>query len=429
MKFRNILGIMSVVLIILSCSSASISKKDREMLETEAFSVLDEAIQDSDYFVRSRAIDAMRDIADPSFVPALIDALYDPDDIVVMKAARALGTIGDTTAIPDLEFTLAVDPNFTAQKASAVALYRLGMKEEALEFIRAGLADESGYNRDIMLNELTFARSDDFIPMYIDMLNDSVGSVRDDAINAISLRNAKQAVPHLMEALTDPYLLIRLHAIVAISKLGDEAQLREALDITQQEIEKMENGDLDNVIEFNEYQLDAYKLLLASTLLLELQDTTYLNFLYDLPVDLTSPTSLAATFFLASWGDENSIQKLSEFSDYWEVDIRSSVVELVSEIDEEWAWQLILKATQDPDDEVRETATRFLQFYDEKEVKEALINLLNDPNPDIKIEAALSLNELGDKNGIYALQPLLLDEDWYVKIDAAKVILLILQNK
>ena len=429
MKFRNIIGIMSVVLIILSCSSASIPKKDREMLETESFFVLDEAIQNSDYFVRSKAISAMRDIADPSFVPGLIDALYDPDDIVVMKAARALGTIGDTTAIPDLEFTLAVDPNFTAQKASAVALYRLGRKEEALEFIKKGLADKSGYNRDMMLNELTFARSDDFIPMYIDMLKDSVGSVRDDAIHAISLRKAKQAIPHLMEALTDSFLVIRAHAIVAISKIGDEAQLREALDITQQEIDKIENGDLENVISFNEYQLDAYKLLIASTLLVELEDTTYIDYLYDVPIDLTNPASMAATIFLANWGDENAIQKLDEFLDYWEVDVRNSIIELVSEIDEDWACQLILRATEDPDDEVRETAAQYLQFYDKKEVKETLTNMLNDPYPYIKIEAALSLNELGDKKGVYALQPLLLDEDWYVKINAAKAILLILQNR
>ncbi len=428
MKFRNILGIMSIFLILLSCSTAGISKKDREMLETEAFSVLNEALQDSDYFVRSRAVSAMRDIADPSFVPELIETLYDPDDIVVMKAARALGTIGDTTAIPDLEFTLAFDPNFTAQKASAVALYRLGRKEEALEFIKIGLADESSYNRDMMLNELTFARSDDFIPMYIDMLKDSNGSVRDDAINAISLRNAKEAVPHLMEALTDSFLLIRADAVVAISELGDESQLREAMNITQQEIKKVENGDLENVIEFDEYKLEAYKLLLAGTLLVELQDTTYISYLYDLSTGSTTPTSMVATIFLAHWGDEYAVQMVNDFLDHEEINVRNAVVEVVGDIDQDWAWQLLLRATQDPDDEVRETATRFLQFYDEKEVKEILINLLNDPNPNIKIEAALSLDELGDKNGVYILQPLLLVEDWYVKIAAARAILLILQN-
>jgi len=428
MKFRNILGFMSIFLILLSCSTAGISKKDREMLETEAFSVLNEALQDSDYFVRSRAVSAMRDIADPSFVPELIETLYDPDDIVVMKAARALGTIGDTTAIPDLEFTLAFDPNFTAQKASAVALYRLGRKEEALEFIKIGLADESSYNRDMMLNELTFARSDDFIPMYIDMLKDSNGSVRDDAINAISLRNAKEAVPHLMEALTDSFLLIRADAVVAISELGDESQLREAMNITQQEIKKVENGDLENVIEFDEYKLEAYKLLLAGTLLVELQDTTYISYLYDLSTGSTTPTSMVATIFLAHWGDEYAVQMVNDFLDHEEINVRNAVVEVVGDIDQDWAWQLLLRATQDPDDEVRETATRFLQFYDEKEVKEILINLLNDPNPNIKIETALSLNELGDKNGVYILQPLLLVEDWYVKIAAARAILLILEN-
>jgi len=429
MKFRNILGFMSIFLILLSCSTAGISKKDREMLETEAFSVLNEALQDNDYFVRSRAVSAMRDIADPSFVPGLIEALYDSDDIVVMKAARALGTIGDTTAIPDLEFTLAFDPNFTAQKASAVALYRLGKKEEALEFIKIGLADESSYNRDMMLNELTFARSDDFIPMYIDMLKDSNGSVRDDAINAISLLNAKEAVPHLMEALTDSFLLIRADAVVAISELGDESQLREAMNITQQEIKKIENGDLENVIEFDEYKLEAYKLLLAGTLLVELQDTTYLSYLYDLSRGPTTPTSMLATIFLAHRGDEYAVQMVNDFLDHEEFNVRNAVVQVVGDIEQDWAWQLLLRATQDPDDEVRETAIRFLQFYDEKEVKEILINLLNDPNPNIKIEAALSLNELGDKNGVYILQPLLLVEDWYVKIAAARAILLILQNQ
>ncbi len=428
MNARQKLLSLFLVILIVGCASG-ISKKERVGLQNEAKDVLKNAVLLDDYFVRSRAIDAMRDIADPSFVPGLIEALYDPDDIVVMKAARALGTIGDTTAIPDLEFTLAFDPNFTAQKASAVALYRLGRKEEALEFIKIGLADESSYNRDMMLNELTFARSDDFIPIYIDMLNDPAGSVRDDAINAISLRNAKEAVPHLLEALTDSFLLIRADAVVAISELGDESQLQEAMNITQQEIKKIENGDLDNVIEFDEYKLEAYKLLLAGTLLVGLQDTTYISYLYDLSTGSTTPTSMVATIFLAHWGDEYAVQMVNDFLDHEDFNIRNAVVEIVGDIDQDWAWQLLLRATQDPDDEVRETATRFLRFYNKKEVKETLTNLLNDPHPNIKIEAALSLNELGDKNGVFVLQPLLLVEDWYVKIEAARAILLILQNK
>ena len=128
MKSLQILLSLMMVVLLISCASG-ISKKDREMLHTEALVVLNSAIQLDDPYVKSEAVDAMRDVGDRSFVPGLLESLYDTDDIVVMKAARALGEIGDTTAIPELEFTLALDPDFTAQKASAVALYRLGEKD------------------------------------------------------------------------------------------------------------------------------------------------------------------------------------------------------------------------------------------------------------------------------------------------------------
>ncbi len=427
MNLRTILFATAAFIILIGCAGG-IPKEDRQILRTDSTAVLIEGIQMDDYLVKTKAIDAMRDIEDPSFVPALTEALYYHDDIVVMKAARALGAIGDTTTIPGLEFTLKFDPNFSAQKAAAVALYRLGKKEEALKFIKEGLQDESSFKRSMVLNELTFARSDDFLPMYIDMLKDSTGSVRDDAINAIALLNNKEAVPPLMDALRDSFLLIRADAIITISQIGDTSQIREAMQITSDEIDKMENGDLDSVIEFNEYKLDLYKNLRASTLLVELNDTTYLGYLYDESMAPMNPMSILSTIILANWGDETAVQMVGDFLNHDDVNIRESVIQILGEVHKDWAWQYIIEATKDTDDEVRETAVQLLQYYDEKEVKETLLELLNDPNPNIQIEAALSLNELGNKQGVYILQPLLGNDDWYIRINAARAILLILKT-
>jgi len=427
MHIKQVLLSLIVVVVIAGCASG-ISKKEKGMLQTEAINVLNDALLLDDYFVRSKAIDAMRDAEDRAFVPALLEALYDYDDIVVMKSARALGAIGDTTAIPDLEFTLAFDDNFTAQKASAVALYRLGKTDEALDFINTALNEQSSYNKSIMINELTFAWSDDFIPLYIKMLDDPSERVRDDAINALSLLDAKEAVPLLMKTLTDSSLLIRADAIATISELGDTSQTREAMDITQQELDMVENGELDSIVNFDEYKHDAYKILLASTLLIQLGDTTHISYLYEISLDLMNPTGILATIILANWGDKNAIEQVNGFLNMDDVNMRKSVVQIIGDLDKDWAWQFLIKATEDTDIEVRETATRFLRFYDEKEVKETLTAFLNDPDPNIQIEAALSLNELGDKIGVYVLKPLLENEDWYVKVKAAGAILMILKD-
>ncbi len=427
MNARQKLLPLFLIVLIVGCASG-ISKKVRIGLQNEAIDVLNNAVLLDDYFVRSKAIDAMRDSEDQSFVPALLDALYDYDDIIVMKASRALGALGDTVAIPDLEFTLAFDDNFTAQKASAVALYRLGKKDEALEFIKNALKNESSYNKGLMINELTFARSDDFIPMYIEMLDDPAESVKDDAINALSLREATQAIPNLMKTLTDSFLLVRADAIITIAQLGDTTQIREAMNITQKEIDRINNGELDLIVEFDEYKFNAYKILLASTLLTELDDTTHIGYLYELSREPMNPMSILATIMLADWGDTNAIEKVNGFLDMDEVNIRKSVVQIVGDIDKDWACKFLIKATKDPDIEVRETATRFLRFYDKKEVKEILTALLNDPSPEVQIEAALTLNDLGDKKGVFVLHPLLRSDDWYIKVEAAQAILTILKT-
>ncbi|HEX38053.1 MAG TPA: HEAT repeat domain-containing protein [Candidatus Cloacimonetes bacterium] len=364
MKISTIITILSVVIILIGCASG-ITKKDKEMLETEALAVLNDGMKHDDNYVKMNAADAMKEIADPSFVPALLEALYDADDIVVMKAARALGAIGDTTAIPDLELTLDFDPNFSAQKA-AVTLYRLGKKKEALEFIKDGLKDDSSFRRSIMLNELTFARSDDFIPLYIEMLDDPVGSVRKDAINAIALRNAREAVPHLMEALRDSFLVIRADAIIVIPQIGDTAHIRQAMDITEQEINNIEKGELDTIIEFDEYQLDIYRTLLASTLLIELQDTTYLGELYDKSMSPVNPVSILSTLVLADWGDEYAIKMVGDFLVHDEVHIREAIVDIIGDINKDWACQYLIQATNDPEENIRKHATRLLQFYNKK---------------------------------------------------------------
>ena len=200
------------------------------------------------------------------------------------------------------------------------------------------------------------------------------------------------------------------------------------MDITQQELDMVENGELDSIVNFDEYKHDAYKILLASTLLIQLGDTTHISYLYKISLDLMNPTGILATIILANWGDKNAIEQMNGFLNMDDVNMRKSVVQIIGDLDKDWAWQFLIKATEDTDIEVRETATRFLRFYDEKEVKETLTAFLNDPDPNIQIEAALSLNELGDKIGVYVLKPLLENEDWYVKVKAAGAILMILKD-
>ncbi len=430
MKSLQILLSLMMVVLLISCASG-ISKKGKGILQNNASTVLTDAFSNEEYFVLNDAVEAMGNSEDVSFVPLLTDALHDPDYIVRMQAARSLGNLGlrDTTAIISLKLVLNFDSEFAARKAAAVALYRLGEKELAMKFIKEALNDESGMIRSSMITETTFAKSDEFIPLYIERLKDEVGLVRDDAISALSFLDARSAVPQIMETIQDSFLLIRINAIATISDLGDSTQIREAMNITKAEIDKIEAGEMDNIFSFDENQFMAYKILYEGTLLLELDDATSTDYLWDITINPNTNLSALSTIILAQWGEEYAIELIEDFITHEDVNFRVNAVSILGRIDKEWVWRYLLMDRQDKDVEVRKVVAYALRFYNEKEVKEALVTMLEDPDPYVQIEASLSLNELGCKDGYHVLQAIMNNnEDWYIKVKAAEALYSIINS-
>lgn len=96
----------------------------------EAMPLLYQALEDSSPSVRRTAGDTLSDLGDPDAIPPMIKALADKNKLVRWRAARFLYEVGDERALPALQVA-ASDPEFEIQLQAKIAIERIERGEEA----------------------------------------------------------------------------------------------------------------------------------------------------------------------------------------------------------------------------------------------------------------------------------------------------------
>jgi eukaryotic-like serine/threonine-protein kinase len=105
--------------------------------DERAIGFLIDATRDSDWWVRERAVDALAEIGSPRALPSLLDLLRTGDERSLPTVARAIGKLGDPAVIPRL-MPLLASPSKEARLEIITALARL-VDDNSADAVRARL--------------------------------------------------------------------------------------------------------------------------------------------------------------------------------------------------------------------------------------------------------------------------------------------------
>ncbi|MCA2700030.1 MAG: HEAT repeat domain-containing protein [Microcystis sp. M179S2] len=189
----------------------------------EVVNELNQALEDSDWFVRWNAAEALGNIGSETAIPGLLKALEHSDRFVRGKAAEALGKISSETAIPGLLKALEHSDVYVRWKA-AEALGKIG-SETAIPGLLKALEDSNKDVRMYAAEALGKISSETAIPGLLKALEDSDRFVRGKAAEALGKIGSETAIPGLLKALKDSDKDVRSNAVVALGKIRSETAI------------------------------------------------------------------------------------------------------------------------------------------------------------------------------------------------------------
>ncbi len=187
------------------------------VMPDRAPALLLDALQDSDYHVRSNAVDQLEDLdytpalariealcADPhphvrqtalsaipnlgardQAIPLLLEALRDPHHLVREQAVRELDGLDCTSVLPRIE-ALCADPEPGVRQAALAAVDKLGTPDKAIPLLLGALVDPNSTVRFIAVNHLGRREQFTDAATFERMLEDPDKDVRECARSILS---------------------------------------------------------------------------------------------------------------------------------------------------------------------------------------------------------------------------------------------------
>ncbi len=335
----------------------------------EVVNELNQALKDSNWFVRVYAAEALAEIGSEAAIAGLLKALEHSDKYVRRYAAEALGKIGSETAIPVLLKALD-DSNIDVRRNAAEALGKIG-SETAIPVLLKALDDS---NIDVRRNAafaLAQIGSETAIPELLKALEYSDWGVRRKAAEALGNIGSETAIGGLLKALEDSDWYVRENAAEALGNIGSETAIPGLL----------------KALEYSDGFVSMY-----------------------------APAALGKI------GSETAIPgllKALEYSDYWSVRmgaadyfVRRKAAEALGYIGSETAIPGLLKALEDSDWYVRWNAAFALAEIGSETAIPELLEALKDSNKYVRSQAAEALGKISSETAMTELIKCLKNPDF-----------------
>ncbi|MDB9543971.1 HEAT repeat domain-containing protein [Microcystis aeruginosa CS-1036] len=292
-----------------------------------AIAGLVKALEDSDYDVSGSAAEALGKIGTETAIPGLLKALEDSDRFVRSNAVKALGNIGSETAIPGLLKALK-DSDWNVRWNAAFALGNIG-SETAIPGLLKALKDSDGYVRWKAAEALGKISSETAIPGLLKALKDSNSAVRWNAAEALGKIGSETAIPELLRALKDSNSAVRWNAAEALGKIGSETAIA---------------GLLKALKDSNEYVRSN-----AAFALGKIGSETAIAGLLKALEDSDELVRRNAAFALGEIGSETAIAGLLKALEDSNKDVRKNAAEALGKIGSEAAMTELIKCLKNPD--------------------------------------------------------------------------------
>ena len=322
---------------------------------TSAVDVLSEvAVDDSEWAVRARALEALIRIGDEQTQGLWLRQLRDDEENVrecILEAMSELPPSVLEPMLPDLLPKLH-DPNITI--------------------------------RQLMVGLVGSIRSDPVEQALVDSLKDSAADVRAQASSALGRFSQEDTVRALEQCLEDPESLVRGSAVRALGEIKDSTSIPALA-------QAFENAD------------DSYRDDIARALAgMKRNDLLALT---DLLMGLRSGEARAGVASaLGLKGDPRALGLLRAFLMDDEPLVRANAANAIGELASPETGGLLLPFLEDPDARVRAATVASLGRCQDGELANPLVPLLDDPDVAVGRQAALAIGQLGHPTGITHVQ-------------------------
>jgi HEAT repeat protein len=401
---------------------------------TASISRLQNALNDANCDVRSRAAEALGNIGSDAAIPALVQALNDANCDVRSRAAEALGNIGSNVAIPALVKALGyhdcVDQDCSVRymavyaldmlgsdmaipglmsvlgcpsigSSAAKALGRLGSDAAFLALVPA-LNHKNSYVRRHAAKALGNIGSDAATPALVQALNDAVFVVRSGAAEALGALGSDAALPALVQTLNDEDSHVCSRAAEALGNISSNA----AIPALVQALNHENSGVRHSVAEaLGNIGSDAAIPALVQTL-----------------NDEASHVRRIAAKALGNIGSDTALPALVQALYDADYDVRHSAAEALSKLGSDVAIPALVKALYDENSGVRHSAVYALGKLGSDAATPALMQALNHEDCDVRRIAANALGNIGSDAALPALVQALNHKNSYVRDNAAKAL-------
>ena len=339
------------------------------------------AFQEEDKLVRLGAAEALGRMRSERAVEPFVDALEDKDEFVRWIATKALGEIKSDKTSGTFVNMLGDESRFVRREA-AKALGGVG-SEETLDPLVSALSDEDEFVRKTAVESLGEIKSEKAAKTLINKLQDNSHLVRLEAAKALGMMKVRKAIAPLLFALGDENRFVRKEAANALGQLECEKVLDPLIRIFKSQDPFTRQGAVRALGQINPYGIPDC----ISDQIFEFID----NALKD---------------------EDKLVRKET-----------AKALQSLSESRSERAFESLIIALDNEDDEVRRLAAGSLNLFDCEKAIPPLVSALKSRDATVRRFAADTLGQIKSKK---ALQPLIailvFDNDGSVKEEAAKAL-------
>ena len=324
--------------------------RSRSALDT----LIEVAVNDSEWAVRARALEALIRIGDEQTHELWLDRLRDEEENVRECILESMSELPPTVLEPMLPELLPKlhDPNLKIRK--------------------------------LMVGLVGSVRSEQVEQALVESLKDSAVDVRAAAASALGRFSEKTTVQALEKCLEDPESLVRGSAVRALGEIKDSTSIPALA-------HAFENAD-------DSYRDDIARALAA----MKRNDLLALT---DLLMGLRSGEARSGVALaLGLKGDPRAVGLLKAFLMDEDPLVRSSAARALGELGSPETGAFLLPYLDDPDPRVRAATVASLGQCQDPELANALVPLLDDPDVAVGLQAALAIGQLGHPTGITHIQ-------------------------
>jgi len=409
----------------------------------QAAEALIKAFQEEDKLVRLGAAEALGRMGSERAIEPFVDALEDNDEFVRWIATKALGEIkSDKTSGKFID--MLGDKSRFVRREAAKGLGVVG-SEKTLDPLVSALSDEDEFVRKTAVEALGEIRSERTAKTLINKLQDNSHLVRLEAAKALGMIKVRKAIAPLLFALGDENRFVRKEAANALGQLESEKVLEPLIRIFKSEDPFTRQGAVralgqincdgvpdciaDRIFDFIDNALKDEDKFVRKETAKSLQNLSesrrkraFESLISALDNEDDEVRRLAAEF-LGLFDCEKAIPPLVSALKSRDVTVRRFAAEALGRIRSKKAIQpLIDVLVFDNNGSVREEAAKALGKIKSRQAIKPLIDALMDQNNEGRSGAAEALGRIKAKNAVDHLIAALMDTDDFTRLAAAKAL-------